>query len=85
MHLRNNDQPYLSTSDAMSYWVEVETAIGVTTGTTGEVKLISPFPLKHLLEGYITMNPKRRKPDAFHARIRDKAWLERWPYLKVKT
>tara|TARA_R110001583_G_scaffold168044_1_gene320863 strand:+ start:628 stop:1014 length:387 start_codon:yes stop_codon:yes gene_type:complete len=30
MHIRNNDRPYVSTSDSMSYWVEVETAVGAT-------------------------------------------------------
>ena len=29
MHLRNHDKPYLSCIDAMSYWPEQQTAVGV--------------------------------------------------------
>ncbi|MCZ4338869.1 nucleotidyltransferase family protein [Shewanella colwelliana] len=29
MHIRNGDEPYTSTLDAMAYWPELETAVGV--------------------------------------------------------
>ncbi|MEO0438294.1 MAG: nucleotidyltransferase family protein [Pseudomonadota bacterium] len=84
MHVRNDDEPYSSTSHAMSYWVEVETAIGARlVEQGGEIELVAPFGVRHLFEQTITLNPKRRKPEAFRERIRKKAWLETWPKLRV--
>ncbi|WP_280539919.1 nucleotidyltransferase family protein [Chromohalobacter sp. 11-W] len=36
MHERNSDSPYISTEDAMSFWVEVETAVGVRLDERGD-------------------------------------------------
>lgn len=82
MHLRNNDKPYVNTCDAMSYWPEVETAVGICL-VASEFKIIAPFGLDSLFEKTITLNPKRPKIDAFCQRIFDKGWLERWPSLEV--
>lgn len=84
MHVRNNDRPYLSTAEAMRYWVEVETAVGARlNGTTGKVALVAPFGIESLFAATITMNPKRRKPEVFAARLRSKGWLKTWPLLRV--
>lgn len=82
MHLRNDDQPYVNSCDAMSYWPEVETAVGVYLDR-GALKVISPFDLACLFAGTITLNPKRPKIDAFYQRIAGKQWLEKWPHLRV--
>ena len=84
MHHRNGDAPYHSTADAMSYWVEVETAVGVRLNKNAEVQLIAPFGLDSLMDGYLSLNPKRPKPDAFAQRQTNKAWLSIWPRLKVR-
>jgi hypothetical protein len=81
MHLRNNDQPYTCTTDAMSYWVEVETAVGARLDKDGNIKLIAPFGFASLMAGEITLNPKRPKPDAFTERVTTKKWLTLWPKL----
>ncbi len=83
MHIRNDDPPYTSTADAMSYWVEIETAIGVTKDQSGNVQFLSPFGLQHLFSGTITLNAKRPKPAAFAQRIKTKGWLKHWPKLTV--
>lgn len=83
MHIKNGDQPYRSTSDAMRYWVEVETAIGVKLSIDGEIELIAPFGLEALMANTITMNNRRPKPDIFKQRISSKKWLEQWPKLRV--
>lgn len=83
MHLKNGDQPYRSTSDAMRYWVEVETAIGVKLSSAGGIELIAPFGLEALMTNTITMNNERPKPDIFKQRISSKKWLEQWPKLRV--
>ncbi|MFG6178913.1 nucleotidyltransferase family protein [Halomonas sp. THAF12] len=83
MHLRNGDEPYASTSDAMRHWVELETAVGAALSCSGEVKLVAPFGVDRLFDSTITINPGHRKPEAFLHRIQSKRWLESWPNLKV--
>lgn len=84
MHIRNGDPPYLSTSDAMRYWVEVETAIGARLDTaTARLELVAPFGIAALFASTITPNPKRSKPEVFAARVQAKGWLTTWPRLTV--
>ncbi len=83
MHTRNGDLPYKSTLDAMSYWPEKETAVGVRLNKNGEYEFLSAFGLEALLDLNITHNPKRSL-DTFEKRIADKDWLTHWPKLNVK-
>lgn len=83
MHHRNNDSPYESTEDAMSYWPEVETAIGARLNQNNKVEIIAPFGLMALFDKTISINPKRSKPEIFKQRINKKCWLTRWPDLAV--
>lgn len=82
MHHRNGDAPYTSTADAMSYWVEVETAVGVCLDQASEPVFCAPLGLSSLMAGELTLNPKRSKPDDFYQRLTTKQWLQRWPALK---
>ncbi len=83
MHERNGDSPYTNTSDAMSYWPEVETAIGVRVDNTGGLELLAPFGLEALFAMTITMNPRRSRPEIFRKRVTSKGWLQQWPQLQV--
>lgn len=83
MHIRNNDKAYQSTTDAMSYWVEVETAIGANLSKDGLVSILTPFGVDSLFSNTITINQKRIKREAFEQRIYDKNWPEIWPNLKI--
>ena len=85
MHIRNKDKPYTSTYDAMSHWVEIETAVGVKLSETGDLEIVAPFGVANLFENTITINRKRRKPEDFYRRIESKNWLSEWPNLKVTT
>jgi len=85
MHERNSDKPYTSTSDAMSYWVEMETAVGVKLSMRGEIKILAPFGVSRLFENSITINSKRRKANDFYARIKEKKWLLQWPNLEISA
>jgi hypothetical protein len=67
--------PYLNTLAAMSYWVEIETAVGVQLSVTGELLILAPFGLNRLILT-ITLNDKRPKPADFYARITEKRWLD---------
>lgn len=83
MHVRNNDHPYQSTGHAMSYWVEIETAVGVQLESGCKLTLIAPFGLEPLFNNSITINPQRAKPVEFRSRIESKRWLELWPKLNI--
>lgn len=85
MHRRNGDKPYTSTADAMSYWVEVETAVGAALNDSGDIVLVSPFGVDPLFDFTVTINPKRPKPQDFNERMTTKRWLEIWPRLVVKA
>ena len=85
MHVRNRDKPYTSTCDAMSYWVEMETAVGVTLSMRGEIEILAPFGVAKLFENSITFNNKRRKANDFYERSNKKQWLLQWPNLNVSA
>ncbi len=85
MHVRNNDKPYSSTYDAMSYWIEIETAVGVKLSKEGNIEILAPFGVKRLFRNSITINNKRRKSNDFYERINKKQWLSQWPKLKVSA
>jgi len=81
MHLRNDHEPYQSTEDAMTYWVEVETAIGVRR-VNRELQLLAPLGIESLARGELTLNPRSRAEN-FYQRINQKQWLTKWPQLKT--
>lgn len=83
MHLRNGDRAYTSTRDAMSHWVELETAVGVRLSRRGKIEIIAPFGTARLFENSITRNRRRSQSSDFYARVEDKQWLSRWPNLKI--
>ena len=86
MHERNGDRPYLSSLDAMGFWVEQETAVGVRLGCNDEIEVISAFGLDGLFEKRITPNRnKRNSAAAFSARLTRKNWLWIWPELRVES
>ncbi|AHG18902.1 nitrate reductase [Chania multitudinisentens RB-25] len=83
MHLRSNRSPYLNSEDAISYWPEIETAVGARLNADDSITLIAPFGLQALFNDTITFNAKSNNFTAFEQRIRQKRWLQRWPRLKV--
>ncbi len=83
MHLRNQDSEYSSSTDAMSYWVEVETAIGIRLTKQGELELIAPFGCRKNFDHTITINRKRPKAEDFKNRLETKGWQKTWPKLVV--
>lgn len=85
MHERHGHTPYVSSAEAMSYWVEVETAIGARMNTDGQIELNAPLGLEALFAFSITPNPRHAIPAVFAERVRSKGWLSRWPKLSVKA
>jgi hypothetical protein len=82
MHSRNHDPEYSNTADAMCYWPEKETAIGVRLAKNGQIEICPPFGVQSLLEGQLSHNPKR-SIEVFKQRLEEKQWLLIWPKLQV--
>ena len=82
MHLRNDDKPYLSCVDAMSYWPEKETATAIRKTGTLDYECISAFGFECLFQLSITHNPKRPL-EIFKHRVKSKSWLAKWPNLRI--
>ncbi len=85
MHVRNGDAPYTSCEDAMRYWVEIETAVGVKLSAQNELKIIAPFGLEANFSNTITRNPNKRASEHFDARLRKKNWQSLWPDLVARS
>jgi len=84
MHLKNGDAPYANTLEAMAYWPEKQTAIGVMLDSNEDLVLRHSFDLDLQFNGRIDHNPAR-SVDVFKARVASKGWLQSWPALQVKT
>ncbi|PML51396.1 nitrate reductase [Vibrio lentus] len=82
MHIRNGDEPYQSSLDAMSYWPEKETAVAVKQSLNGDIECIASFDLESLFDLQITPNPTRSR-DIFDQRVQSKNWLAQWPKLTI--
>jgi hypothetical protein len=83
MHERHGHRPYESIEEALSVWVERETAVGVTLGDDDRLRLIAPFGVGSLLAGRVTHNPRHGDPEVFRRRVAAKGWLRRWPKLDI--
>ncbi|OEF23216.1 nucleotidyltransferase family protein [Vibrio rumoiensis] len=84
MHIRNDDQPYLNTLDAMRYWPEKETAVAIRQIANNQYECLSAFGFECLFANTITHNPKRQRA-TFEQRIASKNWLVTWPLLTIKN
>lgn len=84
MHIRNGDRTYENTLDAMSFWPEKQTAIGVKLDAAGKVVVRHCFDLALQFSGAVNRNPKRSM-ETFNSRVAGKGWLTIWPSLRVET
>jgi hypothetical protein len=86
MHARNGDAPYQSATDAMRYWPETATAVGVRLGPQGEIEVAAPYGLDDLFG--LVVRPTRRFVGDKHAlyleRVRSKQWEQTWPSLQFE-
>ncbi len=82
MHDLNQDPPYTSSADALTYWPEKETAIAIRLDEFQQLEVVAPFGLSSLFRGEVTLNPKRSKQDMME-RVLKKKWLDRWPQLTI--
>lgn len=75
IHTVNGDEPYKSMEDAMSYWPETCTAVGVTL-ENGKLKLVAPYGIADLVNFIVRPSPKYKVVhpdlDSFMKRLVDK-------------
>jgi hypothetical protein len=85
MHARNGDSPYQSATDAMRYWPETATAVGVRLGQGGGIELAAPFGLEDLFALRLRPGPRfmTEKYPVFAERVRAKRWQATWPGLTI--
>ncbi len=82
MHERNDDNPYKSSVDAMSYWPEKETAVTIRQSGPNQYECVAAFGFESLFSYWVTHNPKRLR-ETFENRVNSKTWLVRWPSLRI--
>lgn len=83
MHFKNNDQAYSNTLDAMSYWPEKQTALGIKLGEKQDIEIKHCFDLAFQFNQKVSHNPNCSKA-VFLSRVRNKRWTDKWPALSVE-
>jgi uncharacterized protein len=87
MHLRNGDEPYASTLEAIARWPETATCVAVTLRDDA-VHLVACHGLDDLVNMVVRPSPAftdeagRAK---IHRRLESKGWLNRWPGLRLEV
>lgn len=87
MHARNGDAPYESATDAMRYWPETATAVGVRLDAQGGIEVAAPFGLGDLF-GLVVRPTSRfsaQKHVVYLERVLAKQWEQTWPSLHIKN
>lgn len=87
MHLRNDDSPYRSATDAMRHWPETATAVAVRLGQQDVVEVAAPFGLDDLFNLIVRPTPRfmTDKRSIYLDRVRAKDWQATWPKLRIDT
>ena len=83
MHVWKDLPPHRSTSDAMTYWLETVTAVGVRLEADDSLTVIAPLGTDDLLG--LRCQPTafgRTRRDEYEARIASKRWRELWPKVQ---
>jgi hypothetical protein len=84
MHLFHHDNPYQSSEEALSRWVETATCIGARLDENNHVVLATPRGIEDLVNLILRPTPGvSADTKTFYERIEKKEWLKKWPKLKV--
>jgi hypothetical protein len=83
MHLYNNHEQYVSTYNAISYWTETATCIGVRL-IDDELQVMAPHGLNDLFALLITpTDASSNGCNIVLRRVHEKNWLSLWPRLTL--
>jgi hypothetical protein len=87
MHYKNNFEPYSSTADGISHWVEAATCVAVKR-EMDEMAFLWCYGIDDILNMTIRPIEQFNTPElipTFYKRIEEKGWRERWPHLQMKV
>jgi uncharacterized protein len=83
MHIRKGLPPHLSTADAMTFWLESVTPVGVRLEADDQLTVVAPLGVDDLLDLVCRPTPYGRTRRAeYDARIAAKRWRELWPRVR---
>ena len=83
MHVWKDLPPHRSTADAMTYWLETVTAVGVRLEADDRITVVAPLGTDDLLG--LCCRPTafgRTRRDEYEARVASKRWRELWPKVR---
>lgn len=72
-----------SLEEALRSWPETATAVAVRLDERDCLDVIAPFGLDDLFRLVVRPNPQCPSPEAYKARVSQKAWASRWPELHI--
>jgi hypothetical protein len=88
MHHVNGFDPYVSTADGISHWVETATCVAVKI-ENGTLKFLFCYGTDDLLGLVARPTPffadSKDLMQLFHERVDKKQWRQKWPHLQVHT
>ena len=85
MHYVSNAEPFTSTADGISHWVETATCVAVKL-ENGKLKYLFCYgtdDLFGLIARPIPFFNSKEKIETFYGRIEKKQWKQKWPSLTV--
>lgn len=85
MHYVNDFQPFASTADGISHWVETATCVAVKS-VGGKLRFLFCYGTDDLYGLVARPTPffvSGELLQTFYARVSEKGWQERWPELRV--
>lgn len=82
MHLFHNHIPYKTSEEALSYWVETATCIGVRLINKNTLLLTAPHGITDLVTLQISQTTDA-DTKTFYERVTKKEWLKKWPKLSI--
>jgi uncharacterized protein len=83
MHLKNGDEPYESSFDALRHWPETATALAVSLRDSDQVIVAAPHGVDDVFD--LVIRPTTPdKADIARERAEKKRWLTKWPKLRLE-
>lgn len=83
MHVWKDLPQHRDTADAMIYWLETVTAVGVRLEFDDSLTVIAPLGIEDLVNLHCRPTAfGRTQREAYEARIESKRWRELWPKVK---
>jgi hypothetical protein len=83
MHIRNGEDPYHSTLDAVKRWPETATAVGAMLDQTDQFLICAPHGLEDLFKMIVRRSPFFADQDYYLERVGKKEWDRLWPLLTI--